>query len=171
MKNLFYLLFVFFLFQCEKNQDDSDKVKILKSYTEHPILGISDTIYLNTQYFFQKSNSRSFTVKSYFDKKTISFNRGENTVINNLDQFKLVKVNIDLIKRIKNKSQKFYVVSNPIISEDKKYAILEAGIFNYQDKGFVIIGASKMPDLVHVFLYKKEKDKWKRLELITQIRL
>ena len=55
--------------------------------------------------------------------------------------------------------------------ENQKYAILETGVFHYEEKGSRLIGTSDLPNLIHVFLYKKENGKWKRLELITQIRL
>ena len=165
------LFLLIFLFQCEKKQSDNEEIKIIKSYTENPILGIEDTLYLNSNYFFSKSNSKSFTVKSYFDKKTISFQNDKNAEIKDFDQFKIVNISLDSIQELRKKRQKFYTISKPIISKDKNYAILETGVFNKKDEGFTIIGARELPDLIHVFLYKKENGVWNRFELITQIRM
>lgn len=79
------------------------------------------------------------------------------------------KISSKNVKSYIDSGEEFYTISNPILSENNNYALLEVGRFNH--KSTIVFGAPEMPDLVHVFLYKKENGSWKRLELITQIRL
>ena len=52
-----------------------------------------------------KSNSKSFTVKSYFDKKTISFQNDKNAEIKDFDQFKIVNISLDSIQELRKKGR------------------------------------------------------------------
>jgi hypothetical protein len=74
---------------------------------------------LNSNYFFSKSNSKSFTVKSYFDKKTISFQNDKNAEIKDFDQFKIVNISFDSIQDLRKKGQNSTRFLSPLFLKDK----------------------------------------------------
>ena len=168
-KILFIILFSTLLFQCKKEETNSDASKIVKEYVENPVFGSSSIFYKNSDYFFSEANKESFYVTSYFEKKKIRFHKKSMLYIPDNEKTIISETNSKTVKSLIDSGEEFFTISNPILSEDKNYALLEVGRFNH--KSSIVFGAPEMPDLVHVFLYKKENGKWKRLELITQIRL
>ena len=168
-KILFIILFSTLLFQCKKEETNSDAINIIGEYIDNPVFGISDFVCINSDFIYSIANKNKFTVKSYFDKKNILFNKNNKLEVPDFTKITFIESNMEYVKNLKKSKTEFYTISKPIISEDKNYALLEVGRFNH--KNSIVFGAPEMPDLVHVFLYKKENGKWKRLELITQIRL
>lgn len=168
-KILFIILFSTLLFHCKKEETNSDASKIVKEYVENPVFGSSGIYYKNSDYFFPEANKESFHVTSYFEKKKIRFLKKPTLYIPDNEKKIVSKISSKTVKSLIDYGEEFFTISKPIISEDKNYALLEVGRFNH--KNSIVFGAPEMPDLVHVFLYKKENGKWKRLELITQIRL
>jgi hypothetical protein len=169
LRFIFSILLSVFLLQCKEETKISDAQEIIKEYIENPIFGKSNTVYLNSEYFFPKATQESFSVQSYFDKRTIKFRKSSQLEVQDFDSIKFVPTHFSEIKKLN--LEEYFIISKPILSENQKYAILETGIFHYKEKGSQLIGTSDLPNLIHVFLYKKENGKWKRLELITQIRL
>lgn len=170
MQKILSILFLsIILFQCKKEETNSDASKIVKEYVENPVFGSSSIFYKNSDYFFPEANKESFYVTSYFEKKKIRFLKKSTLYIPDNEKTIVSETNSKTVKSLIDSGEEFFTISNPILSEDKNYALLEVGRFNH--KSSIVFGAPEMPDLVHVFLYKKENGKWKRLELITQIRL
>jgi len=164
-KILSILFLSIILFHCKKEETNSDASKIVKEYVENPVFGSFSIFYKNSDYFFPEANKESFYVTSYFEKKKIRFLKKSTLYIPDNEKTIFSETNSKTVKSLIDSGEEFYTISNPILSEDSNYALLEVGRFNH------IFGAHDMPDLVHVFLYKKENGNWKRLELITQIRL
>lgn len=170
MRFLIIILFLTnFLFQCKKEDKKIDVINIVGEYIDNPVFGISDVVYINSDYFFPDARNNEFSVKSYFDRKNILFNINSKLEVPDFTKITFVESNLQYVNKLKKSKTEFYTISKPILSEDKNYALLEVGRFNHVNSN--IIGIAPIPDLVHVFLYKKENGKWRRLELITQIRL
>lgn len=170
MRKILSILFLsIFLFQCKKEEKNFEALKIFNEYIENPVFEISGSLYQNPDYFFPEANKESFYVTSYFEKNKIGFHKKSMLYIPDNKKIIVSKISSKNVKSYIDSGEEFYTISNPILSENNNYALLEVGRFNH--KSTIVFGAPEMPDLVHVFLYKKENGSWKRLELITQIRL
>ena len=63
----------------------------------------------------------------------------------------------------------FIVVSKPVISKNLNYALLEIGRINYYDISSYVLKVDSYATTFDLILYKKEKGKWKQLELIHRL--
>lgn len=179
MKLLFRgLVFVFLLvfFSCTNHKENED-VKILNAFLSDSTNIISDTILVKDKLLNIDNKKRNYSVRSFIDSKTLNFEISSDSIKNFLPQkqnfqhkYFIKKINFDKEFQVfYEKGNSFIVVSKPVISKNLNYALLEIGRINYYDISSYVLKVDSYATTFDLILYKKEKGKWKQLELIHRL--